>query len=850
MFFSIIFIYKQILYKMMTKNPLSKKNNMSDPMNLLTDERNRSQYIETVQVYPRFIQDGIEGGSMSLVLPKKKAYLSSESRLVIPCTNIDRGFQFPPNMGIYALFESITLRTESGGVICQLNNASDFYALNNLLTSPSRMYKRDSILHGMNFSFEGGSGSKMNNVKSESEILPGQMRLKGEFYETMYPAPVVGRENAKPNCLSTQSFLNLQTDYKDTAEFSIPLLDLLYGMFKVKSQFPIALISDELILDINFTKNGNYGNNDRAVFCPALSTAPKSTIVSGSMVAGAGRNGPVQNSIAADKVGSMRVMFDVSSQNAISNITILDGGRGYNENSQVTFTGPFIDVQNPLVLTPSRNFVQYSEGRNFAVQNGGNSNLAVGNILTVINPSNSALNFKIKVTGTTPQGAMTSCELLSKDENDNIYIPVLTPLSIMDEDGDPTQVVIVAYDVIYSFTSDGSAFEAFNEVNLSGVQSIIKPGIVLSVSDEGSNITSVGTTFDVTVEKDQNIWEIGDVTNVTQVKTDPTKLTLTKINGLGYDPVYSFDDDRFRDRGRINIVTDKVYLSTDLIYYLDGKTERKIDEMQTKGYTQLYTQFIDVITSTSDDTEIDNYNVVASVETARQIGFSNEVLRGVVFAVSPAGKQTRQEFPYYDQPKINPLLNKYCSMSSLQKDGFEFQINCNSVPYYSTPVTTEYRMFTELSKCMGVLNIPKCCYTAWDACRQLDNPDTVSAGAPSLQPGFTTLDKSHDGYFIATKKYEINERKMGVCNQLWQGIPQKWLLGMSHYNGVSFKYMDDESVPRNGLVIGNNSVDISYIHNSTFNPWYSDSFRMALFGEVERIYTIQNGVLRVTSSTF
>ena len=207
-------------------------------------------------------------------------------------------------------------------------------------------------------------------------------------------------------------------------------------------------------------------------------------------------------------------------------------------------------------------------------------------------------------------------------------------------------------------------------------------------------------------------------------------------------------------------------------------------------------------------------------------------------------------FPYYGMPKINPLLNKYCSMASLEMDGFSFQINTNSTPYYSTPVTTELRMYNELIKCMGTFNIPKSAYMAWDACRQLDNPATVTVENPSMQPGYTTLDKSVDEEFTATRKYEINDRKMGICNQLWQGIPQKWALGMSHYNGVSFKYMDTDSAPRNGMVIGNNSVDITYVNNNTYNPWYSDSYRMALFGEVERIYTIKGGVLRVTSSAF
>ena len=81
---------------MTSTNPLSMKNNPNDPLSLLSDLRNRQQYIETVSVYPRFINDSTNGGSMSLVLPKKKAYLSGDSRLILPCTCVDTGYQFPP----------------------------------------------------------------------------------------------------------------------------------------------------------------------------------------------------------------------------------------------------------------------------------------------------------------------------------------------------------------------------------------------------------------------------------------------------------------------------------------------------------------------------------------------------------------------------------------------------------------------------------------------------------------------------------------------------------------------------------------------------------------------------------
>jgi len=828
---------------MTSTNPLSMKNNPNDPLSLLSDLRNRQQYIETVSVYPRFINDSTNGGSMSLVLPKKKAYLSGDSRLILPCTCVDTGYQFPPNVGIFSLIDSVTLRTETGGVICQLNSANDLYAMNNYLTTPERVFGHDSVLEGFNYTFEGGSGSKMNSQKSENEILLGQMRMKTDNYEILSPADVVGRNDAKPNCLSAKNNLLLQTEFKNTAEFSISLNDLLFGLFKVKQQFPLALCSEELILDINFSKNGDYGDNDRAVCCPSLMTHEKTSVVSVAYFKGAGTEEVTDRIVSS---GGIRIMFDVSAELNIINIRVLDCGSGYDGSSTFTFTDTYISEEQPLVLHVARKFINWDNEDNFVIFQGGDD-FVENDVYTVMNPVNPEMNFDIRATSV-DAGELTSCVLANVEQNDNMALSYGTGvLSVVNKETlIPTGALVFCPEYRYIFTTeDNNGAVQVHDALVDADNNLV--GYVLAIDGDGYPI-EIGTVDRELAIGNVLYLEDDDAVNFTVLAIEAETDILTIPNGLGHDPLHSFN---LYDTGRINIVTDQVYLATDLIYYLDGKTERNIEKMITQGYTQLYTQFTDVITSMTQTDGITSYNAVNELKTERQIGFSNEVLRNIMFGISPIGAQVKPEFPYYQLSKVNPLLNKYCSMASLAMDGFNFQINVNSVPYYSSPVETDFRMYTELSKCNGTWFMPKSCYSAWDSCRQLDNPLVlVSSGEPSLQPGFVSLAKPSDDGFVPTKKYEINERKMGICNQLWHGIPQKWALGMSHYNGLSFKFADMDSIPGNGVVVGNNQVDIIYQHSSTFNPWYGGTARMVLFGEVERQMQIVNGIVSVSSSAF
>ena len=302
--------------------------------------------------------------------------------------------------------------------------------------------------------------------------------------------------------------------------------------------------------------------------------------------------------------------------------------------------------------------------------------------------------------------------------------------------------------------------------------------------------------------------------------------------------------------GKVNVDTANVFLTTDLIFYMDGKMERDMAQMMNGGITVNYTQYINVKSDFTDAaSEVADYGAKQTQTENRLIGFSNCVLRSIMFncynSGTVPGDAATSALPYVGQPKVNPLLNKYHSRGSLVKDGFRFNLNINSIPYYSSQVETDLRMFRELNKCHGNFYVNKGLYQAWPQARQDKWTNTLTDAAPSAQPGFTDLDANT----TPTKQYEVNDRKAAIANQGWNGISQKWLRGMGHYNGVAFK-MSDQNVQGNGVAVGSQQVDLTVEYDSTYDPWYSGTCTLSLFGEVERRMTIHKGVVAITTASY
>ena len=291
-----------------------------------------------------------------------------------------------------------------------------------------------------------------------------------------------------------------------------------------------------------------------------------------------------------------------------------------------------------------------------------------------------------------------------------------------------------------------------------------------------------------------------------------------------------------------------MYLQVDIDYYMDGTTETMREKMMTpEGLSHTYTSFINTTSSFVNDNDVASYGQTDTTSENRLIGLSNSTVRNIMWYVYNSGTQDNDKFPYKGLSKSRlPLLNKYHARSSLSMGGTKYNMNINSVPYYSTQVDDDMRAYTELSKCKGQFYVNKAQYMGWTACRQLDNPTApLSDAAPSKQPGFCDLDDAT----LATKQYEINERKAGISNQSYEGVNQAWLRGMAHYMGVNFQ-LSDVNVMGNGLQVGSTPVDMNLDFVNTYNPYYSGSGTLTLFAEVERRLAFQNGVVILQTASY
>ena len=202
------------------------------------------------------------------------------------------------------------------------------------------------------------------------------------------------------------------------------------GLFQQSFQLPLGLIQEEIQLDINFSRNGELGNNNRAIFCPSLSTQTPSSVTSAAiMVQGQGYGGaqtdlvlanPTSHLGAASKGSGFKIMVDLDGNGFTTNLRIIDAGAGYVGSEQLTFTHADLDTTD-LTVVPAYKFNTWNSATNFWVDpdNLGHQ-LRCGWYYT--NPVNPDLNFKIIATAVDGgnNDALTTCQLASVEDGNNM----------------------------------------------------------------------------------------------------------------------------------------------------------------------------------------------------------------------------------------------------------------------------------------------------------------------------------------------------------------------------------------------------------------------------------------------
>ena len=798
---------------------------MSNPLNLVTDPEIKQMRIESLTVFPRTINDNETGGQVHFVLPNK-GYLSSDSRIVLPSKCADPAYQYPPNVGVFSLIGTATLSTESSGVIAQIDNAGELYANMNLLTPPEKKRNIDSVLHGINYVFETASSSKCDGVPANVECMPGMFRLQCDEYKQEAGGKSKGRKNARPNRLDGRNTLKLTTESGTTAQYSISLSDLFPGLFGDAWSLPLQLIDEEILLDITFSNNSDFGNNERAIFCPSLATVDPTAITSvGVYSAGEGLANTTQKDvILSNPTGGsgsgLRLLCDLTNA-VVSNIRVLDTGSGYAKGDTLTFSPD--NWQSDMVVHPAHKFASVSSDVNFWPTAGG-ADFTQDDEYVVENPYGE--NFKIKATNV-DAGALAECTI-DAATNNQLSLPrgVANEYLVYKADGTTdsgARLAIGWQEVVLTSTKNGD----------------IADNTILVLVLEGGEVTEVMMLKGTPAATDVFQKDAGNSITVNAITSTSDNL----IAQFGYDPVFSYDS---VSSGKINIDTNNVMITTDIIYYMDGKPEADWKAMNSKtGIQKLYTQYRNIKTSLTDKDSVSTYADKEVISYNRLIGFSNSVLRSLMWNVYPSGAQDKVALPYHGKSKMNPLLLKYCSRASAVQGGETFNVNINSVPYYSSELQTDMRFFRELNKCEGNMFLNKGTYQLWNQCRQLDAGNvTMTDALPSAQPGFSDIDNNTE----PTQQYQLSDVKSAIVMDSWNGISQHHLRGMNKINGCSFELIEGANVPGNGAQIGSQNVDVNYSYTHTLDVGGTGTLN--LYGKVQRLLILKNGKFQVTSASF
>ncbi len=844
-----------------------------NPLNIgITDPEVRHQRIETIILFPRDCRDDTSGsgGHCKFILPHR-GYLSPDCRIILPAICAKEGYDYPPNVGVFSLIKSATLRVGSA-VVSQLNNAAQYYALKHNLKPLEHREKIDEALHGMKFSFEGCSGCNKEGFDSGREVFSGQHRIvASDGYEpqvgdqdplTSVPPPVQQGKFYKAYKLS--EVYNDTDENAGSPEYQIELSQLFPNFFGKRIEIPLQLINpdDEVAIDIVFTDNSSWGKNERAVLYPNLINPENYEPTSLRCVAYEAHDAVVQNNTT--RGAGFVVGGDIAAAGTMSFLE-MGGTRANQLLNKIVVTRAGADAP----VTGLRLGAFFNAGNGFGGAAGylekirvldAGEGLEEGDVIRISSVNNAASSANdcrlvvcAKVKNIVPapvQPAAGVPDIAAFTNPQNLNLGSNGGNLAAGQNGGLISAGGAGYaagQLIQMKNQMDESKALFNVVAIS-----VNAGAVTAcrlASEDDANKMLMNQTFNASASNSY-IAVAGGLTIQCRLAMDAND-NIDKQYGLKHS---LFEYDKLETGGKINIVADKVRMITDLVHYEDGRMDADAKKMMGEGLQMIYGELRNIETSlttngkfTDTQGNSDPHDASSSAaEHTRQIGLSNEVLRDIVISDAPSRTlRDSKYFPHKGLANLNPLLLQYCSRDSLKEDGNKLQVTINSVPRFPAPLNQSSHFYNELRNVYGMpFYSPEGLYNGYTSCKQEDN----NGIAQTAQPGFVD-NNSKSTTDVTSQRFQLNDRKMGMTNQELEGVSQKALNGMGHYYGLDFKIGGQANFSGNGIAIGSQAVQLDYTYTATQDPQFQGNSTLNCWAEVERYFQLKGGVVSVSAAS-
>ena len=172
-----------------------------------------------------------------------------------------------------------------------------------------------------------------------AEVLGGQYRLVANEYNLQI-GERIGRKNQRPYLVNGKQEVKLTTSSQSTPQYSIRLLDLFPGLFQDGTfLIPTGSLTEEVTIDLVFSKDGALDTNERAVFMPSLSTKTRDSLaqVAVKEVGNTANAGDNRTNVVLTEAGKgSRMLVDIVA-GLTTNVRVLDGGRGFSANEEIAY---------------------------------------------------------------------------------------------------------------------------------------------------------------------------------------------------------------------------------------------------------------------------------------------------------------------------------------------------------------------------------------------------------------------------------------------------------------------------------------------------------------------------------